>query len=129
MARLEKLDMWTEEPAKDVAKALSDPPAAEKPATEGEPSPTPATTPVAAPAPRKTPGKGGKSGSNGAKPWLMGEELAPGAAKAFQVRLPAELFLQLKWLGETTYGSSMNSICIEAIRHEVHKLVRERMKE
>jgi len=41
------------------------------------------------------------------------------------IRLPREIYQKLKYLGETTYGESMNDIAMAAIEREVNRRLKE----
>lgn len=76
------------------------------------PHPTAYTTPPAADAMR---------------PWAIAEaHESQSSRKSTTFRLPLELHLQLKWLGETTYGESMTDIVITALEKEVALRLRDR---
>lgn len=102
LARLEKLDAWTEEPSRDVAAAIGAEPHAE----------TPVVKPVA---PRK--GRGGEF------PW---QDVPEGSERQLNVKAPADLHLKLKWLGDTTYGTNMTQIIIDALQDVAKKMLKER---
>lgn len=65
-----------------------------------------------------------QTNQGGPKPWAVLEQLVP--MQAVSYRLPRELYLQLKYLGDTTFGKSMNDIVVEAIEKEVDRRLRER---
>lgn len=99
LADLDKVQDWTEQPAKTAASAIS--------------PPVEAVAPAAAPTP-----------SAPAFPWLV-----PGATDSTRLvnfKLPTALYLRLKYLGETTYGESMTSIVTGVIEKEVDRRLAER---
>ena len=53
------------------------------------------------------------------RPWANLPQ--PAAMKTMTVRLPMEMYQELKWYGETTYGASMNDIVIQALIEELGK--------
>jgi hypothetical protein len=60
-------------------------------------------------------------------PW----EDAPGSVEAVKLvnfKIPIKLYLKLKYLGDTTYGSSMTQIFVTAMEKETARLLREREK-
>jgi hypothetical protein len=109
--RLEKLDGWTEQPARDQAAALI-------------PQPEPTETAAVTPEPKK-------KGKDTAKPWEIGVGAAESAGKgqkSVNFKLPMELYLKLRWLGETTYGMDMTKITIEALTAHTDKMIKARDK-
>ncbi len=104
--RLEKLDEWTEAPAKEVAASIA----------------KPAESTAVAPKPEK-------KGKDTGYPW----ESVPAtgasflaAQKSVNFKIPMDLYLKLKWLGETTYLSDMTKIVTEALQEKTGKLLKER---
>jgi hypothetical protein len=100
MADLDKLQEWTEQPAKDAASAIA-----------------PKIEDVAAVAAQSPPAA--------RYPW----EDAPGAVEAVKLvnfKIPIKLYLKLKYLGDTTYGSSMTQIFVTAMEKETDRLLKER---
>lgn len=65
-----------------------------------------------------------QTNQGGPKPWAVLEQLVQ--MQAVSYRLPRELYLQLKYLGDTTFGKSMNDIVVEAVEKEVDRRLRER---
>lgn len=41
-------------------------------------------------------------------------------------KLPMELYRQLKWLANTTYGQTMNKIVVVAVEEKVAEMLKER---
>lgn len=107
--RLKQLEEWTKEPAKKAEQAARE--------GEGRAEPAPTNKPAAA-AP-----KSGQSGKPDTDPW---GEANPDIIKIFNLRLPEDLHVRLKWLGDTSYGESMHSIATEAVAKEVAKRLKER---
>lgn len=111
LERLEKLKDWTEEPSKKAAEAIG--------------------------ASKQEDGKAGvvneqKIASKALEvqikdsfeyPWQDPRSVGFSTSS---FRLPTELFLKLKFLGDTTYGSSMSKILIEALEPQIDKLLKER---
>lgn len=118
LARLEMLEEWTEEPARLAAQAL----AWEGAAVESA-EPKEAQTPDSEAKPIKKPARAAAEPAKENYPWsaCRDEEV-----RQVNLRLPARLALQLKFLGETTYGSSMNKIATESIQATVKKMLSER---
>lgn len=58
-----------------------------------------------------------------AYPWL---DASPKHLKLVPLRMPEDEAMMLKYLGETTYGDSANSIMLSAVRKEVAKRMRDR---
>jgi hypothetical protein len=102
--RLGKLDEWTEEPARRAAAALEG---------KGEETPQPAAE--NAPEAQET----AKPEYPWQQPGMEGTHLA-------NFKLERRLFLKLKYLGETTYGSNMTKILSEALEPKVNKMLKER---
>lgn len=107
-ARLAALESWTAEPAQSVASKI-----------EVAPEPT------VAKAVKKTAKSSAKAavpeGEGGAMPWAE----ATGTHMT-TYRLPSKIYLKLKWLGETTYGSSATKILCDAVEPAIDKMLRER---
>lgn len=104
LERLEALKDWTEEPAKRAAAALGE-------EDRAEPQPEPEN----APEPREK----AKTQYPWQQPGLEGTHLS-------NFKLDLRLFLKLKYLGETTYGSNMTKILTEALEPKVNKMLKER---
>lgn len=58
-----------------------------------------------------------------AYPWL---DASPKHLKLVPLRMPEDEAMMLKYLGETTYGDSANSIMLAAVRKEIAKRMRDR---
>ena len=111
--KLSALDGWSEQPAVTASNALedvkiqktpNDPPKAEKPVRALK--------------------KEVEEGVKAAKlPW---DDASDRLTINFMLRPSETLHAKLKYLGETTYGSSMHKIAIEAVEHAVEKMLKER---
>lgn len=102
LERLEVLDEWSEQPAKTAADAIShEQVSSPQPAKENKPK---------------------KREIGESYPW----EEEVNSVVALHIKLPANLFAKLKFLGETTYGSNMTKIIIEALEPKVNKMLKER---
>jgi hypothetical protein len=112
LQRLEKLQSWTEEPARAVAESLGQ-------ATEAAAAVEP---PAAAQEPAQ-PSVPIKRAGQGALPW---DGVPEDVYRQFNVRLPAKLAMQLKWLGDTTFDTSMTKIVTESLHKTVKKMLAER---
>lgn len=121
LADLEKVRAITEAPAREAIAALEA--AGEGAAIEGAVEAAAAVPEVVSEAPK--PEK--KVKVKGEFPW-EGEN-APTGVVAVTFRLPARLASQLRYLGGSIYGSTINSIAVEAIDHRVDKLLKERLKD
>lgn len=110
LADLEKVRELTEAPAREAVKALEG-------QGEGD-AVAPAVEAVAAPKPEK------KVKAKGDMPWES-EDMGTGLT-AVTFRLPVQLAAKLRYLGGSTYGSTINSIATDAIEARVAKLLRER---
>lgn len=60
-----------------------------------------------------------------AKPWEV-VQAQPELTKSVNFKLPLALYQKLKWLGETTYGSSMTQIVIDEMTKATNRLLKER---
>lgn len=101
LAGLEKVQDWTEQPAKDAASAIAS--SIGVVVTE-----TPLEPPVAR------------------FPWddaLMG---SAESVKLVNFKIPMRLYLKLKYLGDTTYDSSMTKIVVSTLEHEIERLLKDR---
>lgn len=101
LADLEKVQTWTEQPAKDAANAIG-------PETESV-APAVMQKPVAA-----------------RFPW---EDATSGVAEAVKLvnfKIPMRLYLKLKFLGDTTYDSSMTKIVVSTLEKETDRLLQAR---
>lgn len=58
-----------------------------------------------------------------AYPWIGA---SPKHLKLVPLRMPEDEAMMLKYLGETTYGDSANSIMLTAVRKEIAKRLRDR---
>jgi hypothetical protein len=58
-----------------------------------------------------------------AYPWI---DASPKHLKLVPLRMPEDEAMMLKYLGETTYGNSANSIMLSAVRKEIAKRMRDR---
>lgn len=103
MERLETLNDWSEQPAKDAAAVLAAPPQLEETPTN---PPTALKTALEA-------------------PWQVVKNPSVGTHLA-NFRIPIELYKKLKWFGATTFGSNMTSIVIEALEIHLNKLDKDR---
>lgn len=99
---------WTEEPAKKAAQALEP----DKPAAEASPPQEAAETPAV---PQK---------SASEYPWS--EQGDSKAKQPLYLRIPVPLYLKLKWLGDTTFGTDMTAIAVQALNDKVQSLLKER---
>lgn len=103
--RLDKLEEWSEEPARDAAAVLS---TADEPANgEGEGRAVPP-----------------KIKGVAAYPWIEYDGVP--VLSSVLLRIPKSLHMKVKFLGETTYGDSMNKIMQRAIEREVKEMLRKR---
>lgn len=99
LARLETLKDWTEEPAKKAAAAIS---------KEGQGD-----------------GQGNKEKIDPRVPQYPWQAGQTGSTLA-SFKIPTQLFLKLKFLGDTTYGSNMTKILLEALEPKVEQMLKER---
>lgn len=119
-AKLEKLDVltpWTEEANQESTGVNTEPakaPTAKEPATTRSRGRPPKNRQYVSP-----------TQDDPDLPWAHFPQ--PAAMKTMTVRLPMEMYQELKWYGETTYGTSMNDIVIAALVEELGKR-REAMK-
>lgn len=118
MRRLEALDEWTEQPARDAAAALGERKEAAKPAAVPA---KPKTKPTAKP--KKAVEK--KAEKQGA-PWDVIEVKGGGSIQPCSFRLPMELYKQLIWLSGTTLGYNQTRIVKEALTEKIDKMLKER---
>lgn len=121
LARLKALDEWTKAPIVEQQVAV------EKPAQGEEIAPSDAPHTLAVGSGQGT-GQGAGSGPVAAPaapvyPW---QSEGIGGTRPVNFRIPAMLFLQLKWLGDTTYGETMTSIILKAVSDEVDRRLKER---
>lgn len=103
LERLERLNSWTEEPARAVAESLDAEP---KPAEEGRAVKPPKASPQ--------------------QPKMPWDDVPDDVHRQFNVRLPYKLAIQLKWLGDTTFDSSMSKIVIESLEKTAKRMLAER---
>lgn len=64
-----------------------------------------------------------KKGRAGEFPW---QTVPEGSERQLNVKVPADLHFKLKWLGDTTYGTNMTQIIIDALQDVAKKMLRER---
>lgn len=122
LARLQALESWSEEPAKAQASALAKP--------EGEGAAIPAAQPSEASTPSTAndaaePSKDSKQ-SKDSKPSYPWDGVDDGQSHQFNIKIPKALYLRLKWLGDTTYGTSMTQIAIQGLEARAAKMLKER---
>lgn len=120
LKRLDALKEWTEEPARSSAEAIGAQPEEVKPELE------PVSVVNSTPKPAQTPSKASKRSGVGDYPWQDASVVSSGLVKSMNFNIPMELYLKLKWLGDTTYNSNMTKIIIEALEEKTHKLLKER---
>ena len=108
MQRLETLNDWSEQPAKDAAAVLAAPATPTSPQREATATNAPAAPQTASEA-----------------PWQVVRNPSVGTHLA-NFRIPIELYKKLKWFGATTFGSNMTSIVIEALEIHLNKLDKDR---
>ena len=101
LAGLDKVQAWTEQPAKDAASAIA-----------------PAVKAMAPVEPTKTP--------EARFPWDEAAIGAPEAVKLVNFKIPMRLYLKLKYLGDTTYDSSMTKIVVSTLEKETDRLLQAR---
>jgi len=101
LAGLDKVQEWTEQPAKDAASAIS--PTVDPYVTVDPPKPSATRFPWDEP-----------SGSRSE------------AVKLVNFKIPMRLYLKLKYLGDTTYDSSMTRIVVSTLEKETERLLQER---
>lgn len=132
MAGLDKAESWAQEPVeRDVNAVLGAGQGAAEPEPEGgagqgaQHEADQGHYPVQA-VPSRPPARGRRPvPGDAAAPWaVVGADA--GSTKTTTMRLPLELYEKLKFLGETTYGESMNAIVIGAIQREVARRMKER---
>ena len=99
---LAKLQEWTEQPVKDAVSAIT-------PAVQLTANPAEAFKPPAA-----------------RFPWEESSISAPEAVKLVNFKIPMRLYLKLKYLGDTTYDSSMTKIVVSTLEKETDRLLKER---
>lgn len=110
LKRLEKLSEWSEQPSRDVADAIKD--------TDPEPTESP-----------RVATKQKKKPEVSAKPWDVAADYAHGTGeplKSMNFKLPIELYMKLKWLGETTFGTNMTKILTEALYEKTSQMIKDR---
>ena len=101
LAGLDKVQDWTEQPAKDAASAIA-------PSIDTVVTQMPAEPSVAR------------------FPW---DEALIGSAESVKLvnfKIPMRLYLKLKYLGDTTYDSSMTKIVVSTLEHEIERLLKDR---
>lgn len=101
LAGLEKVQDWTEQPAKDAASAIA-------PSIDTVVTQTPLEPPVSL------------------FPWddaLMG---SAESVKLVNFKIPMRLYLKLKYLGDTTYDSSMTKIVVSTLEREIEQRLKDR---
>ena len=101
LAGLNKVQEWTEQPAKDAASAI-----------------TPAAEVIAPVEPPKAP--------EARLQWDEAAISAPEAVKLVNFKIPMRLYLKLKYLGDTTYDSSMTKIVVSTLEKETDRLLKAR---
>ena len=101
LAGLDKVQEWTEQPAKDAASAIS-----------------PAIRPAASTEVPKAP--------EARFPWDETTISALEAVKLVNFKIPMRLYLKLKYLGDTTYDSSMTKIVVTTLEKETDRLLKAR---
>lgn len=116
-----KLDRWTEAPARAQADSVNQqlpgsPERVEVREDEAEIVTRPARS-------RGRPAKHVMAVSDPSAPWRVQMEVVP--MHQCSIRLPREIYQKLKYLGETTYGESMNDIAMAAIEREVNRRLKE----
>jgi hypothetical protein len=141
LERLAKLNDWTEEPARSAAAAIGEAPQEQgAPAATGSLAVLENSTEVQEQEARgeevqdrhdglseKPAAKGRAATRKENKPWENVDAVSSaGAMQPVNFRLPVNLYQQLKYLGQTTYGESMNSIVIGAIGDRVTKMLKDR---
>lgn len=100
LAGLDKVREWTEQPAKDAASAIS-------PAVEAIPIES-------------------SKASAARFPWDEPASSTLEAVKLVNFKIPMRLYLKLKFLGDTTYDSSMTKIVVATLEKETERLLKER---
>jgi hypothetical protein len=101
LAGLDKVQEWTEQPAKEAASAIS-----------------PAVEPIA---PAELP-----KAAAARFPWDEPSGSTSEAVKLVNFKIPMRLYLKLKYLGDTTYDSSMTKIVVSTLEKETERLLQER---
>ena len=101
LAGLDKVREWTEQPAKDAASAI-----------------TPAVEVIAPVEPPKA--------AEARFPWDEAATGVPEAVKLVNFKIPMRLYLKLKYLGDTTYDSSMTKIVVSTLEKETDRLLKAR---
>ncbi len=109
LKRLAELDEWTTLPEQGRAELTQAPGGPQEPANEGQGPEAAAGVPELATGPKM--------------PW---EDVAPGMTKPYSIILPAEIYLKVKWIGETTYDSSMRQFVLSALRRAIDEEFKER---
>lgn len=131
LKRLDALDEWSEQPAKDVAAAIvaSQPAQASSASSTAQPTQASQATQTAEPVKASKPAKKVQP-AQPQYPWsTAGEGAQAGgrpATRQFNIKVPEDIYLRLKWLGETTYGTNMTQIAIEALAERVASMLKER---
>lgn len=123
LKRLQALETWTEEPAKAAAESIEP---AQMAAGEGA-----AEASVAQEAKAASTARQASKASSASKASQKVETEAPwGQAgegvRQLNIRIPDEVFVRLKWLGDTTYGTNMTQLAIQAISEKVEAMLKER---
>lgn len=124
---LQALDQWSEVPAVDSAKAVA------QQNTISEPSLAPPLAATAVTPAHRGPGRPPKRLQDTQqtldpnRPWAIAafsQQMPP--LKSTTFRLPNELYLKLKWIGDTTFNQSMTDVVIAALEKEVALRLQER---
>lgn len=120
---LQALDQWSEVPAVDSAKAVAEQNTISEPSLAAT-----AVTPA-----HRGPGRPPKrlhdtqQTLDPNRPWAIAafsQQMPP--LKSTTFRLPNELYLKLKWIGDTTFNQSMTDVVIAALEKEVALRLQER---
>ena len=137
LARLKALEEWSEEPARAQAESIAAPEGQGAASSDSSASPhssdssSSATSSLSAASNDSRPinASSHSKPKTASKPKPMGypwEGIDEDSVTQFNIRVPRALFMRLKFLGETTFGSSMTEIGIRALQAEADKMLTER---
>lgn len=122
--RLEAVEDWTEQPAREAAAEIGAAPAQEAP----QKAPARRGRASVAATPQK-PGKARQKAVHAAAqmPWdVMPEDLAREPVRLVNFKCPPDLYRELNFFGGTTWGYNMTRILIEGARLRLDQMRKER---
>lgn len=120
--RLAALDAWTEAPAKAAAQSLSTQEEGGAPESADA-----ASDAIKASEPSNASSHSKQSKvSKHAEPSYPWEGIAEDQSHQFNIKIPKALYMRLKWLGDTTYGTSMTQLAVQGLEAQAAKMLKER---